>query len=100
MCVGAGRRTSLVGHRERRAPRPDIRSCLSGDGFAGRPTIVTMAADDPDRVLDLLGVRPGGVVELSDVSLGNANWLVDAADGRRLVLRRYHPQATGRRRRP
>jgi Ser/Thr protein kinase RdoA (MazF antagonist) len=53
-----------------------------------------MAADDPDRVLDLLGVRPGRVVALSDVPLGNANWLVEAADGRRLVLRRYHPGAT------
>jgi homoserine kinase type II len=53
-----------------------------------------MAADDLDKVLDLLGVRAGRVVALSDVPLGNANWLVETADPEPLVLRRYHPQAT------
>ena len=53
-----------------------------------------MVADDLDRVLNLLGVRPGRVAVLRDVPLGNGNWLVDTADGQRIVLRRYHPQAT------
>ena len=53
-----------------------------------------MPANDPDQVLNLLGVRPGRVVALSDVPLGNGNWLVETADGQRFVLRRYHPQTT------
>jgi homoserine kinase type II len=53
-----------------------------------------MAADDLDQVLNLVGVRPGRVAALKDVPLGNGNWLVDAADGQRFVLRRYHPEAT------
>jgi Ser/Thr protein kinase RdoA (MazF antagonist) len=53
-----------------------------------------MPANDPDQVLTLLGVRPGRVVALKDVPLGNGNWLVETADGQRLVLRRYHPHTT------
>jgi len=53
-----------------------------------------VAADDLDPVLELLGVRPGRVVVLRDIPLANGNWLVDAADRRRLVLRRYHRQVT------
>ena len=53
-----------------------------------------MAAADPDQILNQLGVRPGRVVALRDVPLGNANWLVETADGQRCVLRRYHPQTT------
>ncbi len=53
-----------------------------------------MSAHDVDHVLNLLGVRPGRVVALKDVPLGNGNWLVETADGQRLVLRRYHPQTT------
>ena len=53
-----------------------------------------MPASDQDQVLNLLGVRPGRVVVLRDVPRGNANWLVETAGGRRLVLRRYHPQTT------
>jgi Ser/Thr protein kinase RdoA (MazF antagonist) len=53
-----------------------------------------MAAEDLDQVLNLLGVRPGRVAVLRDVPLGNGNWLVDTADGQRIVLRRYYPQAT------
>ena len=55
---------------------------------------VPMAADDPDQVLNQLRVRPGRVVALSDVPLGNGNWLVETADGQRCVLLRYHPQTT------
>ena len=61
---------------------------------AGRSTIGAMAADDLDWVLNLLGVRPGRVALLRDVPLGNGNWLVDTADGQRVVLRGYHPQTT------
>lgn len=53
-----------------------------------------MPASDPGQALSLLGVRPRRVVELSDVPLGNANWLVETADGQRLVLRRYHYRTT------
>jgi len=53
-----------------------------------------MPADDPDRVLSVLGVRPGRVVALSDVPLGNGNWLVETAGGERFILRRYRPQTT------
>jgi homoserine kinase type II len=53
-----------------------------------------MPADDHDQVLNLLGVRPGRVVALKDVPLGNGNWLVETADRQRLVLRGYHPQTT------
>jgi Ser/Thr protein kinase RdoA (MazF antagonist) len=51
-------------------------------------------ASDQDQVLNQLGVRPGRVVMLKDVPLGNGNWLVETAGGRRLVLRGYHPQTT------
>ena len=60
---------------------------------AGRPTIVAMPAYDLDQALNLLGVRPGRIALLKDVPAGNSNWLVETADGRRLVLRRYYPQA-------
>src|ERR1700728_2660902 len=53
-----------------------------------------MPASDPDQALKLLGVRPGRVVALSDVPLGNANWLVETARPEPFVRRRYHPQAT------
>jgi Ser/Thr protein kinase RdoA (MazF antagonist) len=53
-----------------------------------------MPANDPDRVLNLLGVRPGRVAALADVPRGNANWLVETAGGERCVLRRYHPDTT------
>jgi Ser/Thr protein kinase RdoA (MazF antagonist) len=45
-------------------------------------------------VLDLMGIGPRQVVPLSDVPLGNANWLVKTAAGQRHVLRRYHLRAT------
>jgi Ser/Thr protein kinase RdoA (MazF antagonist) len=48
----------------------------------------------PDHVLDLMGIGPRQVVPLSDVPLGNANWLVQTAAGQRHVLRRYHLRAT------
>jgi homoserine kinase type II len=51
-------------------------------------------ANDPDRVLELLGVRPGRIVTLADVSRGNANWLVETGGGERCVLRRYFPETT------
>jgi Ser/Thr protein kinase RdoA (MazF antagonist) len=53
-----------------------------------------MPASDPDQALNLLGVRPGRVVALSDVPLGNANWLVETVGGQRSVLRRYHFRTT------
>ncbi len=46
------------------------------------------------QVLDLIGIRPRRIVALKDVPLGNGNWLIETADGQRLVLRRYHPQTT------
>jgi Ser/Thr protein kinase RdoA (MazF antagonist) len=56
---------------------------------------MVMPASDPGQALSLLGVGPGRlVVSLSDVPLGNGNWLVETADRQRLVLRRYHPQTT------
>jgi Ser/Thr protein kinase RdoA (MazF antagonist) len=55
---------------------------------------MVMPASDPGQALNLLGVRPRQIVALSDVPLGNANWLVETADGQRFVLRRYHPQTT------
>ena len=56
---------------------------------------MVMPASDPGQALSLLGVRPGRVVvALSDVPIGNGNWLVETAGGQRFVLRRYHPQAT------
>src|SRR3984957_15055117 len=54
-----------------------------------------MTADHAD-VLNLLGVGPGRVVELSDVHRGNGNWLVETAGRERCVLRRYLPQTTER----
>ena len=47
-----------------------------------------------NEVLNLFGLEACRVVLLKDVPLGNANWLVETADAERLVLRRYHPQAT------
>jgi Ser/Thr protein kinase RdoA (MazF antagonist) len=55
---------------------------------------MVMPASDPDQALNLLGVRPRRVVALSDVPLGNGNWLVETAAAERFVLRRYHPQTT------
>jgi Ser/Thr protein kinase RdoA (MazF antagonist) len=55
---------------------------------------MVMPASDPGQALNLLGVRPRQVVGLSDVPLGNGNWLVETAAEERFVLRRYHPQTT------
>jgi Ser/Thr protein kinase RdoA (MazF antagonist) len=60
----------------------------------GGPTIVAMPANEPDRVLGLLGARPGRVVMLADVPGGNANWLVETVGGERCVLRGYHRETT------
>ena len=47
------------------------------------------------HVLDQLELRGAGIVCLKDPGLNeNASWLVDASDGQRLVLRRYHDRAT------
>jgi Ser/Thr protein kinase RdoA (MazF antagonist) len=51
-------------------------------------------ADAPARVLDVLGLRPRKVTLLKDVPGGNGNWLAEMPGGERLVLRRYHAQAT------
>lgn len=48
----------------------------------------------PGEVLDALGVRARGVTALKDHPRENANWLVDTADGDRVVLRRYRDGAT------
>jgi Ser/Thr protein kinase RdoA (MazF antagonist) len=53
---------------------------------------MVMPASDPGRALNQLGVSRRRVVALSDVPLGNANWLVETASGQRVVLRRYHFQ--------
>jgi Ser/Thr protein kinase RdoA (MazF antagonist) len=55
---------------------------------------MVMPFSDPGQALSLLGIRPGRVVALSDVPLGNGNWLVETAGGQRFILRRYHPQTT------
>ena len=55
---------------------------------------MTTKSADPGQALSQLGVRPRRVVALSDVPLGNANWLVETADPEPCVLRRYYPQAT------
>jgi Ser/Thr protein kinase RdoA (MazF antagonist) len=57
---------------------------------------VTLVAEGPEmhQVLNLMGIRPGRIVALKDVPLGNGNWLVETAGGQRFVLRRYHPQTT------
>jgi Ser/Thr protein kinase RdoA (MazF antagonist) len=71
-----------------------VMRAMSGGRLVGRPTIIAMAADPPNQVLELLGVQPGRVVLLRDVPLGNGNWLVDSADGQRFVLRRYQREVT------
>src|ERR1700735_5212525 len=58
------------------------------------PSVMVMPASDPGQALSQLGVRPRRVVALSDVPLGNANWLVETADPEPCVLRRYYPRAT------
>ncbi|HEY3142120.1 MAG TPA: phosphotransferase [Acidimicrobiales bacterium] len=46
------------------------------------------------EVLERLGVRARSVVCLRDLAVGeNGNWLVEAVDGERVVLRRYHAGA-------
>jgi Ser/Thr protein kinase RdoA (MazF antagonist) len=45
-------------------------------------------------VLDVLAMRPDGVVVLKDVPSGNGNWLLEMGGGQRAVLRRYHPGAS------
>lgn len=58
------------------------------------PPVVLMSGP-PDQVLELLGLRRHQVVAVKDVPLGNGNWLVETAGGRRFVLRRYHARVTG-----
>lgn len=53
---------------------------------------MALPADDPVHALQLLGVRPARVRALTDIPRGNGNWLVEAADGELLVLRRYQPE--------
>jgi Ser/Thr protein kinase RdoA (MazF antagonist) len=53
--------------------------------------VLTGAAAD---VLDVLGLRPAAVAVLKDVPFQNAAWLLEMADGTRVVLRRYHARAT------
>jgi homoserine kinase type II len=48
----------------------------------------------PSGVLDQLGLRGHRVTVLKDVPGGNANWLLEAPGRGRVVLRRYHAQAT------
>jgi Ser/Thr protein kinase RdoA (MazF antagonist) len=45
-------------------------------------------------VLELLGVRPGGVVTLKELPLENCSWLVETTGGQRVALRRYHSHST------
>jgi len=53
-----------------------------------------MLAEAPGPVLDLLGLRPRRIIVLKDVPAGNGNWLAEMPGGERIVLRRYHDQAT------
>src|ERR1700722_20348681 len=46
------------------------------------------------RVLEVLAVRPDRVAVLKDVPLGNGNWLVETAGGRRGRPWRHHTGAT------
>jgi homoserine kinase type II len=48
----------------------------------------------PSIVLDLLDVRPGRVLVLKDVPDENGSWLLELPGGERVVLRRYHCDAT------
>jgi Ser/Thr protein kinase RdoA (MazF antagonist) len=47
-----------------------------------------------DGVLDTLGLKPCRVVTLKNIALQNGSWLLETADGGRVVLRRYHALAT------
>jgi hypothetical protein len=49
-----------------------------------------MPANEPDRVLSLLGARPDRVVTLADVPGGNANWLVETVGGGHRRIRPGH----------
>ncbi len=46
------------------------------------------------HVLGLLGLRPSRVTVLKDIAGENGSWLVEPPGGERVVLRRYHAQAT------
>jgi len=59
---------------------------------AGR--LGAVLAEAPARVLDLLGLQPRRIIVLKDVPAGNGNWLAEIRGGERIVLRRYHDQAT------
>jgi Ser/Thr protein kinase RdoA (MazF antagonist) len=48
----------------------------------------------PAGVLDALGLQPRQITALKDIPLQNGSWLLEMPDGGRLVLRRYHAQAT------
>lgn len=48
----------------------------------------------PARVLDVLGLRQPRITALKDIPGENGSWLLEMPDGSRLVLRRYHAQAT------
>jgi Ser/Thr protein kinase RdoA (MazF antagonist) len=51
-------------------------------------------ADVPARVLRALGLQPRRITALKDNPGENGSWLLEMPDGARLVLRRYHDQAT------
>ena len=46
------------------------------------------------HVLDMLGLRPRAVTVMKDVPGENGSWLIEPLQGERVVLRRYHSQAT------
>jgi homoserine kinase type II len=48
----------------------------------------------PSHLLDLLGVRAERAAVLKDVPEENGSWLVEQPGGERLVVRRYHRDAT------
>jgi len=47
-----------------------------------------------DGVVDALGLKPCRIITLKDIPLQNGSWLLEMADRRRVVLRRYHALAT------
>ena len=62
-------------------------------GRIGAGRFALMLTGPPGRVLEVLGLPPRVVTCFKDVPGQNASWLVEARDGRRLVLRRYHAGA-------
>lgn len=53
-----------------------------------------MSVDLPSSLLDRLAVRSEWILVLKDVPGENGSWLVERPGGQRLVLRRYHSDAT------